>query len=434
MFERYDAVIVGGRVAGATLAAHIAQRGYSALVLERAAFPSDTLSTHLFQNLPALERLGVLDRLLATGAPVLDDWRINVDGIDLSQRHEGLAMLNVRRRVLDPILLARATELGAEAATARVTGLLRDGNRVTGVRFVDQERTEHEVRARVVVGADGRTSTVARLVGARRYNVTAGARCGGSAYYEGVDAPAAFQFHVRGSDVFIGAPGDHGLFLAIALWDQDEFPRYGAPGGEGFEASLATCPPLAGLLAGSHRTRPPILIKRWQGYFRESAGPGWALVGDAGHFKDPTPGQGISDALRQSESLAKAICRGLETHQMEPHLRHWAAWRDRDAAQMYWWAREMGRAGAPPTLVMEMFRRMAARPKTTRALHEVIDHTRQPWSLFNPPRAIAAAGRLLVNGKAPRRTVLKELNELAGRDFHRRWRTWRPEYEAPPAS
>lgn len=430
MFERYDVVIVGGRVAGASLAAHVVQRGFSALVLERAEFPSDTLSTHLFQNIECLERLGVLDRLLASGAPLLSDWRVHLDDIDLSQSHPDLAMLNVRRRILDPILLERAAELGADTATrARVTALLRDGRRVTGVRFLDAERTEHEVRARVVVGADGRNSTVARLVGARRYNVTDSARSGACAYYEGVDAPAAFQFFAQGGDLFIGTPGDNGLFLAVALWSAGDFPRYRAPDGEGFEASLATCAPLAELLAGARRTRAPLFIRKWQGYFRESAGPGWALVGDAGHFKDPTPGQGISDALRQAENLAKAICRGLETHQMESYLRHWAQWRDRDAAEMYWWAAEMGRAGHQPAVVVEIFRRLAASPKGVRALHDIIYHRRQPYAVFTPPRAMAAAGRLLLRGGVPRREVIAQTRTLAVRDFQRRWRTHRPVYE-----
>src|SRR5438132_10303530 len=77
--EHYDVVVVGGRVAGAALAAHVVRRGYSALVVERAAFPSDTLSTHVFQNLEVLERLGVLDRLLATGAPLLTEFRLRMD-------------------------------------------------------------------------------------------------------------------------------------------------------------------------------------------------------------------------------------------------------------------------------------------------------------------------------------------------------------------
>ncbi|MGH2718689.1 MAG: NAD(P)/FAD-dependent oxidoreductase, partial [Actinomycetota bacterium] len=201
MYERYDVVIVGGRVAGAALATHIVRRGYSALVVERAAFPSDTLSTHLFQISPSLEHLGVTERLLATGAPLLTEFRLRLDNLDLSLDHPDLSMLNVRRHVLDPILLSNAEEAGADVLTrARVIGLLRDGPYVTGVRLRHADRKETEIRARVVVGADGRTSTVARLVGARRYNVTESERAGGCAYYEGVEPSHTFHFYAQGPD------------------------------------------------------------------------------------------------------------------------------------------------------------------------------------------------------------------------------------------
>ncbi|GAC1365797.1 MAG: NAD(P)/FAD-dependent oxidoreductase [Actinomycetota bacterium] len=417
-------------MAGAALAAHIVRRGFSALVVERATFPSDTLSTHLFQNLAGLERLGVLDRLLDSGAPLLTRLELRLDDIDLSQTHPDLAMLSVRRHILDPILLDNAIQAGADAATrTRVIGLLTDGERVIGVRIRDAERRESEVRARVVVGADGRTSTVARLVGARRYNVTDSERGGACAYYEGVAAPPTVHFYAQGPDFFTAAPCDNGLFLAVALWGAQDYPRYEHPDGQAFQASLTTCDPLAHLLQGAQWTRPPLFIRKWQGYFRESAGRGWALVGDAGHFKDPLPGQGIADALRQAENLAKAICRGLETHSVEAYLHHWWRWRDQDAAETYWWARELGRAGIQSPVVVEMLRGLARDPKALRAFHEVAFHLRQPYRVLSPARAMAATARLLVRGDIPRGQVLTETRTLMHKDFRRRWRTRHPEYE-----
>jgi flavin-dependent dehydrogenase len=435
MYEWYDVVIVGGRVAGSALAAHVTRRGYSALVVERAAFPSDTLSTHLFQRTPSLEHLGVMERLLATGAPLLTEFRLRLDDIDLSQDHPDLAMLSVRRHLLDPILLQAAVEAGADAMTrSRVIGLLTDGPRVTGVRLRDAQRRETEVRARVVVGADGRNSTVARLVGARRYNVTESERGGACAYYEGVEPSPVLHFYAQGPDYFVGSSTDSGLFVAIALWSRQDYRRYNDPRGSGFDASVATCAPLARVLSGARRTRSPLFIARWQGYFRESAGPGWALVGDAGHFKDPTPGQGISDALRQSEHLAEALCHGIETHTVEQQLRHWWRWRDADAAEVYWWAQEMARSGAQLPLVREMFRGIATDPRRLRDTHEIVFHCRRPYRVFTPPRVLAAAGRLLLSGTVPRREVLAETKTLVIRDVQRRRRTRHPVYEAnrPP--
>src|SRR3989442_12498021 len=113
------------------------------------------------------------------------------------------------------------------------------------------------------------------------------------------------------------------------------------------------------MLKGATLTRPPQFASRWQGFFRESAGPGWALVGDAGHFKDPAPGQGIADAFRQAERLADLVCYGIDTHTLAHQLARWARWPDRDAAGTYWWARDSGRAGPQSPVVTEIFSSLA---------------------------------------------------------------------------
>src|SRR5207302_12728 len=349
MNEHYDVVVVGGRVAGASLAAHVARRGMGVCVLERADFPSDTLSTHLFRSLEGFERLGVMEKLLGTGAPPLTEFRLRVDAVDLAQYHPDLAMLNIRRRVLDPILLDNAAAAGADVALrTRVVGLLHDERRVTGVRIEGPEGRHSEIRARVVIGADGRNSTVA--------------------------------------------------------------PR----------------------LKGATPTGPPQFASRWQGFFRESAGPGWALVGDAGHFKDPAPGQGIADAVRQAERLAECVCYGIDTHSLGDQLARWWRWRDHDAAEWYWWARDFGQAGLQSPVVVEMFRRLAANPRTLRAAHAVAFHEARPFRVFSPVLASAAAARLLARRGTPRGKVVADLVTLSTRDFQRRWRTHRPIYEEGP--
>lgn len=431
MNEHYDVIVVGGRVAGASLAAHVARRGMGVCVVERAEFPSDTLSTHLFQNLDGLERLGVMDALLATGAPPLTEFRLQVDDVDLTQDHPDLAMLNIRRRVLDPILLDNAAAAGADVALrTRVTGLLHDERRVTGVRIEDAEGRPSEIRARLVVGADGRNSTVGRLVGARRYNVTNSERAGGVAYYEGVEAQPILYFSIVGSTYFIGASSDHGVFMAAAYYDKADHPRFRAP--HGFEEAFAGTSTFAPLLGGATLPSPPQFASRWQGFFREAAGPGWALVGDAGHFKDPAPGQGIADAIRQAERLAEYTCYGIDTHSLSDQLAKWWQWRDRDAAEMYWWAREFGRAGVQSPVVVEMFRSLAANPRTLHAAHAVAFHQQRPFRIFSPVRASGAAARLLVRGGTPRGQVLSDLASLGARDMARRWRTHRPVYEEGP--
>jgi len=124
---------------------------------------------------------------------------------------------------------------------------------------------------------------------------------------------------------------------------------------------------------------------------------------------------------------------GIDTHTLGDQLARWARWRDRDAAETYWWARDFGRAGPQSPVVAEMFRAMSRKPSDLRAGHEVAFHLRRPYRVFSPLRAAAATGRLMVRGDLPRGKLLAELATLSGRDFQRRWRTHRPVYETGPA-
>src|SRR5947209_18072699 len=166
-------------------------------------------------------------------------------------------MLCVRRPALDQILLDNAIQSGAQARTAtRVTSLVEDAGRVVGVNTGDAEGNVSDLRAQVVVGADGRNSTIAKLVGARRYNVTESERAGGWAYYEGAKAPTSQGcFYRTGEDLFIWCPTDGGLFLVIYLSDRAAFPAYRDSDGAGFDRAIAACRPLAPILPGARRIR-----------------------------------------------------------------------------------------------------------------------------------------------------------------------------------
>jgi menaquinone-9 beta-reductase len=152
-----------------------------------------------------------------------------------------------------------------------------------------------------------------------------GARCAGS--------PLAAMLARRG--------------LRVCLLDRARFPR-NAYRERNFATGLARWPQLADLLGGARRDSPIRVMTDWHAYFRRSAGPGWALVGDAGHFKDFTPAQGIADALRQATTLAESITAGLDNAAgPDPALHRWWRWRDRDAYDMYWLAEDMGDPGFP---------------------------------------------------------------------------------------
>jgi menaquinone-9 beta-reductase len=135
-------------------------------------------------------------------------------------------------------------------------------------------------------------------------------------------------------------------------------------------------------------------MANWHGYFREAAGPGWALLGDAGHFKDPTPAQGISDALRQAEHLADAVEAGLGgAASIDDELGRWWRWRVQDALEMHWFAADLGAAGASPVLNAQILRDIAGDDEASEKLLRVLNHDIRP--LNSSGRAVSARPRLV---------------------------------------
>jgi len=448
--EHHDVVVVGARCAGSPLAAHLARAGLSVALVDRARFPSDTASTHIFQagGLAVLDRLGVTDRLVATGAPWLEIADFHLGGFSArvpwpSRPGDPGPALCVRRPVLDTILLEAAQEAGATVHTStRVTELVREGRRVIGV-VAEGEDGERRILAPLVVGADGRSSKVARLVGARTYNVAPNERFGFWAYYEGAkwSPPAAILF-VRDERFVIACPTDAGLYLVGILPPLTEMASFTTDVEASYDGYVARCSQLADVLAGARRTARPRGISSFSGFFRESSGPGWVLVGDAGHFKDPAPGQGISDALRQGEALAAAIVdAGGAVAATDEATTRWWRWRDRDAAGMHWFAHDFGAAGPVPIVFEGILRGLGEEPEGLRRAVDVINHRVLPSELLTPRRALVAASRAITSREHPPGPVLAEVRELAGREIRRRWRNRYPLYastspvpEADPAT
>lgn len=440
-------IVVGARCAGAPLATFLSRGGRSVAMIDRASFPSDTLSTHIFQagGVAVLGRLGVVDRLLATGAPWLEQAQVQIDDLEArlpwpTEPGDPGPGLCVRRPALDMILLEAAREAGVSVRTeTQLTDLVRRGGRVAGV-VAENEAGPLQLEAPLVVGADGRASKVARLVGARTYNVVPNERFGFWGYYEGAleERPAVLRFLRWGDELVITCPADAGLHLVALLPPLGRLDAFTADVEGSFDAHVAGCEPLAGVLAGAQRIARPRGVASYAGFFRESAGPGWVLVGDAGHFKDPTPGQGISDALRQAERLAEAILGpsvagngasgGGGPAGLDRSLAGWWRWRDRDAADMHWFARDLGAAGPVPVVFVEMLRRMAAQPDGLRRVADMFNHRVRPRDLLTPARLGGGAVQAVTRRRHPVGDVLDEVRIIATREVRRRWRNHRPVY------
>jgi flavin-dependent dehydrogenase len=434
--HNFDVVIVGGRCAGSPLAALLARRGLQVCVVDRARFPSEVPSTHMIHpsGVARLHGLGLADELVKTGAPPLvrgffrvDDVRLDF-GPSVASRFEA-PWLCVRRSVLDGMLLDAAREAGAEVRTqTAVTGLVEQGGDVQGV-LADNG----PIRAGVVVGADGPSSVVARLAGAHEYHATPPGRFFVWAYYEQAANPPGEASLGRVGDVgFLSMPTDGGLFMAgVALPMADR--NWFVPDLEtSFNRSIASVEPLADILASARRVGPIRTMIRWHGYFRSAAGPGWALVGDAGHFKDPTPAQGISDALRQSERLATAIETGLGTGTLQDELTRWWHWRDQDAWEMYWMATDMG-AATSRRLVTEMLRGLSHESDGTERFLRVLNHEIAPSKVFNATRALRTLAKVAARTPRALPELVSDARQVAT-DTVRRERARRNLAKSPPIS
>lgn len=438
MAERYDAVVVGARCAGSPLATLLAEGGLSVALVDRATFPSDTPSTHIFQaeGVACLDRLGVLDRVVATGAPWLERVSMRLDDVVVTVPWPTRAgdpgpSLCVRRALLDAILVDRAAAAGVSLHVGTsVTGLVHDDGRVGGVRVRD-DGGEAVLRAPLVVGADGRASTVARLVGARRYHVVPNQRFAYWGYYDGArwDSPASLTIERWGTEFVIACPADSGLYLVIVFPPLDRRAEFRADAQAAFDATVASCPTVAGVVAGARRVGRLSAMLSHQAFFRTSSGPGWALVGDAGHFKDPAPGQGISDALRQVERLAPAVV-GSWGGGVDAAVRRWERWRNADAYEMHWFATDMGGGGAVPLVLVEIVRGMLAAPDGGRRMFDVFNHRERPSAILSPAQLARATTRLLAGGRHPRADVLAEVRQVLRQELRRRWLNLRPDYVA----
>ncbi|MGE9697223.1 NAD(P)/FAD-dependent oxidoreductase [Streptomyces sp. NRRL F-5630] len=306
-------IVVGARCAGAPVAMLAGRAGYRVLLLEKARFPQDKLSSHYLHQ-PAvalLDRWGLLGTVRASGCPPIERVSYEAPGVRLDGTllpAEGhTATYAPRRHVLDPILAEGAVAGGAEFRQGcTVTGLLREGGRVAGVRFRADEGTEHTARARLVVGADGMRSAVARFAEARTTVENPPMTCTYYTYWEGL--PAHFELYERPGRWVGVVPTNEGRTLVMAYFPQAEFGRVRTDARAAYlEAVRTTAPALHARMADAVQTERLYGTGEQLNFFRRAYGPGWALVGDAAHHKDSIAARGITDAFLQAQALVDHV-------------------------------------------------------------------------------------------------------------------------------
>ncbi len=316
MTQTYDAIVVGARCAGSATGMLLSRKGYRVLVVDRATFPSDTISTHVLQPLAAaaLNRWGLLDRLAATGCPPIHTYTYDFGPVTIAGA-PGTASSPVaycpRRTVLDKLLVDGAAEAGSEIREGfTVDDVLTEDGRVTGIKGRSKNGTMVTERARVVIGADGRSSLVAGAVHPEQYHDKPPILAAYYTYWSGLPIDGRFDTYIRPMRGFAVAPTHDGLTLTVGGWPYAEFDANKRDLETNFLKMFELVPDFAERVRGARR-EAPIAGAAVPNFFRKPYGPGWALVGDAGYNKDPITAQGINDAFRDAERCALALDQSL---------------------------------------------------------------------------------------------------------------------------
>jgi menaquinone-9 beta-reductase len=382
---RFDVAIVGARCAGAALATLLARAGASVVVIEKDPLHTDqVLSTHTIHpsGLDVLDEIGVGEAVRAV-APPSRTLRLakNEAFVDMLFA-DGRAEYCPRRKRLDGLLQDAAAAAGAEVRErTRVISLLQEGDRVVGVRTTDHVGQTHDVAARLVVGADGRHSTLAKLVQAEEY---LGYDAPRALYWGYWNAPAAWRDHPF--DFYVG--NRHGSIRAVFQTDHNQLLIGSAPpvsevgnwrhgAAAALTRDLLTDPVTAPLVDNNPPDGDVRGTVKERYFFRQSAGPGWVLVGDAGHHKEFVIGDGITEALIQVRSLVDAIGEGTDAA-----LVRWWRGRDVEALPYFYFGKDEGALGAPLKIQEVVFRRANQSLRLRTRLGQVAEHTLSPYEVF----------------------------------------------------
>jgi flavin-dependent dehydrogenase len=337
---RYDVVVVGARAAGASTAFLLARAGLRVLLLDRGRYGSDTMSTHALMRGGVLQlaRWGLLDAIVDAGTPAVRlttfRYSTNVVPVEIAPNFGVDALYAPRRTVLDRVLVDAASRTGADTRFgAAVTDLCRDRRgAVTGVvgRIRDGER--FHAGARVIVGADGISSDVAALVAAPVERRGASASAVTYGYWADLETNG-YEWNFRPGAASGVIPTNDGLACVFAGAPRERMRRGAMETLIG--VARDSSPELATRLAQASAPREVRFFRGHPGFVRRSWGRGWALVGDAGYFKDPITAHGLTDALRDAELLARAILEVLGGVDEEVALAGYQATRDELSADLF---------------------------------------------------------------------------------------------------
>lgn len=402
MTRPYDAIIIGGRCAGAPTGMLLARKGYRVLIVDRATFPSDTISTHVVHPLgvAALARWGILDRLIASGCPPADTYAFDFGPFTLSGSpgtEDSPVAYCPRRTVLDKLLVDAAVDAGAELREAfTVDDIVFDAGRVVGIRGRSKNGRSMEERARIVIGADGRHSCVAQAVTPPQYHEKPPLLAGYYSYWSGLPMHGRFETYIRPNRGCAAFQTHDGLTIVIAGWPYAEFDANKREVERHYLAVLDLAPEFAARTRAARR-ETPIAGAAVPNFFRKPYGDGWALVGDAGYNKDPITAQGITDAFRDAERLATALDEAFRgTQPFEEAMAAYQRERDEHVLPMYEFTCQLATLEPPPPEMQQLFSAIHGNQPAMDDFVKMNAGTISPAQFFAPDnigRIMAAAAR-----------------------------------------
>jgi menaquinone-9 beta-reductase len=418
--EQADVVIVGARCAGTAAAVPLARAGHKVIVVDKTRFPADTMSTHVLvpNGVQELQFMGALQKILALNPSKTKYLTFHDEsGVEIKERFKPFFGIDygvcIPRDQQDVILVEAAREAGADVRerVAVQEVVWRDG-RAAGVRVKTREG-EYEIQAKLVIGADGRRSKVAGEVGEYTpYRASKNGRGFAFRYLDdpqGEDAPSAFQiFRAHGNQVLVLPSCPAGRTLVVNMCDAADIPRFRAEPEEAWEAMIDGDPALKERVGGATNVSSMRSTDDLSAYYRRSSGPGWALAGDAGHFKDPVTGNGMRDALKFGRRLGENAAVTLhDPAELDAALQAWEAERDRDTISTYHWGNRESRPGSVTPLVREVLRTFSGNDAPN--LSDTFNRARPIEAIINPGRMVKGLVNALREPGADRKAILREV-------------------------
>jgi 2-polyprenyl-6-methoxyphenol hydroxylase-like FAD-dependent oxidoreductase len=386
----YDAIVVGARCAGSPTAMLLARRGYRVLLVDRAEFPSDTVSTHVVQApaVAALHRWGLLDKLTSSGVPAIETYTFDFGPLTISgtpHPADGFSAAYAPRRfVLDKVLVDAARAAGVEVRERfSVEDYVFDDGAVVGIRGRDHGGAVVTEKARVVIGADGKSSGLANVVAPETYAEKPKVQRSYYTYFENLPVDG-FEIYIRPYRGWAACHTNDGLTMIVVGWPIAEADEYRADPEGNFFKTLELVPQFA------ERVRAAQRVERFTGasvpgYLRKPYGPGWVLVGDAAYNKDPITAQGILDAFRDAESVAAALdAVWTGSRSFDAALGAHQAARDAQVMPIYEFTSQLATLQPPPPEQLELMGRIVGNQAAMDAFVSVNAATVSPAQFFDP--------------------------------------------------